>query len=226
MSLNPFANLMHGHGKLEITDRLGNPLSSLKLFAQSRSLIDRLLPPNLVNYRTKKPPQNGVSRKPWCFSDVSKWWQLKYMFYVHHLGKWQSNFDYNVWRVETTNFGLREVHRIHHVLRGLLPHVLHSGGPVDPGNPGRCGLKGAPGVGPYTLEDEWLNLQPWAPFLERKRIWTLQTCRELCCMLIFRGVSNLEISDKSDSIDLSIPIFELMEGNSGMGLSGVHGHGV
>ena len=41
------------------------------------------------------------------------------------------------------------------MLRGLLPHVLHSGGPVDIWKSGEMRLFRAPGVSGYTLEDEW-----------------------------------------------------------------------
>lgn len=43
---------------------------------------------------------------------------------------------------------------------------------------------------------------------------SLESClkNHLFFVLNFGRVSNLEVSDKSDSIELSIPIFELMEG--------------
>ena len=56
-------------------------------------------------------------------------------------------------------------------------------------------------------------------------------CCLMCCIQErvldgILGILNLEGSGNSDSNELSIPIFELMEGNSGMGLNGLHGHGV
>ena len=55
-------------------------------------------------------------------------------------------------------------------------------------------------------------------------------CCLMCCIQerVLDGIlgSNLEASGNSDSNELSIPIFELMEGKPGMGLNELHGHGV